>query len=102
MRLTWQSKIVSGSRVCPVDHLSQSQICRFAFRLALRKVVAEAVVSGECFSSLSWLRSVIQPSPIASVISLESAGLHSSSQRRGVTPFVLLLNRLGKDLCQIF
>ena len=38
---------------------------------------------------------MIQPSPMASVIVRASAGLASSSQRRGVTPLVLLLNRSG-------
>ena len=38
---------------------------------------------------------MIQPSPIASVIAPASAGLASSSQRRGVTPLVLLLKRSG-------
>ena len=40
-------------------------------------------------------RSVIQASPIASVIRGDRTGLASSSQRRGVTPLVLLLNRSG-------
>ena len=38
---------------------------------------------------------MIQPSPIASVMQPASAGLASSSQRRGVTPLVLLLKRSG-------
>ena len=36
-----------------------------------------------------------QPSPTASVSSLARSGLASSSQRAGVTPLVLLLNRSG-------
>ena len=44
----------------------------------------------------SWSRSVIQPSPIFSRISADSLGLALSSQRRGVTPLVLLLKRSGK------
>ena len=47
-------------------------------------------------SRRSSARSVIQPLPMASVIASASAGFASSSQRRGVTPFVLLLNRSGK------
>ncbi len=34
---------------------------------------------------------------MASVISCESAGFASSNQRRGVTPFVLLLKRSGNS-----
>ena len=38
---------------------------------------------------------MIQPSPMASVMEPASAGFASSSQRRGVTPLVLLLKRSG-------
>jgi hypothetical protein len=39
---------------------------------------------------------LIQASPIASVIMRASGGFAPISQRRGVTPFVLLLKRSGK------
>src|SRR5579864_2436599 len=96
MRLTWQSKIDSGSTVCPVDQRSQSQNCRLAFRLALRKSSRKPLSSVNALSLLRSLKSRIQASPMASVMSPESSGLHNCSQRRGVTPFVLLLKRSGK------
>src|SRR4026209_1744795 len=102
MRLIWQSKIASGSSVCPEDHLNQSQKRRLALRLAFRKSSRKPLSLENAFSSLSWLRSLIQPSPIASVISVESSGLDSSSQRRGATPFVLLLKRSGKISARSF
>src|SRR4051794_9097231 len=96
MRLIWQSKIVSGSIVCPDVHLSQSANWDFACRLASWKELRKLLSLESGFSLLSWLRSVIQPSPMASVIARESGGFASSNQRRGVTPLVLLLNRSGK------
>ena len=47
MRLTWQSKMVSGSTVWPDVALSQSANRHFAFSLGLADLVAEAVVVGE-------------------------------------------------------
>ena len=102
MRLIWQSKIASGSRTCPVDHLNQSQNCCLASSLGLQEVVAEALVVREGFQLAKLAEILIQPSPIASVMSSESPGLHSSSQRRGVTPFVLLLKRSGKISARSF
>ena len=95
MRLIWQSKMVSGSTVWPDVVLSQSANCTLASRLALRKALRKPVSSASGLSLLSWPRSVIQPSPMASVIVRASAGFASSSQRRGVTPLVLLLKRSG-------
>ena len=95
MRLIWQSKIVSGSTIWPDVDLSQSANCDLASRLALRNASRKALSSASGLSLLSWPRSVIQPSPIASVIVPASAGFASSSQRRGVTPLVLLLKRSG-------
>ncbi len=40
-------------------------------------------------------RSVVHAVPTRSLISSESVGLHMASQRRCVTPLVLLLNRSG-------
>ena len=54
------------------------------------------------FSFVSSLRSVIQPSPIASVMALASPGLACSSHRRGVTPLVLLLKRSGNISARSF
>ena len=75
--------------------LSQSANCALASRLALRKSSRKPLSSANGLSLLSWARSVIQPSPMASVIVLARAGLASSNQRRGVTPLVLLLKRSG-------
>ena len=51
--------------------------------------------SAQGSSRLSWERSVSQPSPTASCSSAASSGFASASQRRWVTPLVLLLNRSG-------
>src|ERR1700722_16766821 len=95
MRLMWQSKIVSGSTTFPDVDLSQLANCALASRFDLRKRSRALESSANDLSCLSRLRSVIQRSPITCVISLASAGLASRSQRRGVTPLVLLLNRSG-------
>ena len=47
MRLIWQSKIVSGSTVCPVDAFSQSANCDFGLALGLAKRVAKGPVVGQ-------------------------------------------------------
>ena len=46
-------------------------------------------------------RFVVQPSPMASVISAARPGLACSSQRRGVMPFVLLLMRPGSSAVEV-
>ena len=97
MRLTWLSKIESGSTATPALDLSQSENRTFASRLALRTASRKARSSASGFSFASVERSVIQPSPIASVITPASSGFDSSSQRRGVTPLVLLLKRSGNS-----
>src|ERR1700676_748518 len=96
MRLIWESKIESGSTDIPDVDLSQSANCNLASRFALRKSDRKLASLASGLSLRSWLRSVIQSSPMAPVIVRESEGLHSSNQRRGVTPLVLLLNRSGK------
>ena len=75
--------------------MSQSANCALACRLALRTSSRKAGSSANGCSPLSFARSVIQPSPIAPVITADSAGFATSSQRRGVTPLVLLLKRSG-------
>ena len=95
MHLIWQSKMVSGSTISPVADLSQSAKCDLTSRLALRSSPRNALSSASGLSLLNWLRSLTQSSPIASVIVPASAGFASSSQRRGVTPLVLLLKRSG-------
>src|SRR5437899_1293704 len=47
MRFTWQSKMVSGSTVCPDVVLSQWSNCALASRLALRQA---ALVAGKADS----------------------------------------------------
>src|SRR5207249_4227485 len=95
MRLTWLSKMVSGSTACPEvvrSHCAKADLAaRFAPRNAPRKPRSSARGS----SLASSPRSVIQPLPMASVMMRASAGFASSSQRRGVTPLVLLLKRSG-------
>ena len=68
MRLTWQSKIESGSTIRPDVALSHSANRDLASRLALRTASRKALspASGPSFSRSA--RSVIQPSPIASVM----------------------------------
>ena len=52
--------------------------------------------SASGFSLRNWVRSEIQPRPMAPLMVRASGGLASNSQRRGATPFVLLLKRSGK------
>src|SRR4029453_2488190 len=96
MRLIWQSKIVSGSTVSPDEDLSQFANSDLASRLAWRKPLRRSLLSANGLSLLNWLRSDTQLSPIASVIARANGGFDINSQRRGVTPFVLLLKRSGK------
>src|SRR6476469_8748133 len=87
--------IVFGSTAKPVVDLSQSVNLNFASRLELRKASQKPLSSASGSSLLNWPRSLIQPSPMASLIVRASEGLHSNNQRLGVTPFVLLLKRSG-------
>ena len=75
--------------------MSHSANCDLATRLALRIASPKPLSAASGWSFASSARSVIQPSPIASVMLEARAGLASRSQRRGVTPLVLLLNRSG-------
>ena len=73
---------------------SHSANCHFASRLASRKL-AEALVPGQRLQ-LAQLTEIGDPAVADRIgYQFESAGLASSSQRRGVTPLVLLLNRSG-------
>ena len=91
------SKIASGSTTCPVADLSQPANRTLASRLALRIAARNALSPASGSSFCSWSRSVIQPSPMASVITAASGGFASRRKRRCVTPLVLLLNRAGKS-----
>src|SRR5215470_11304898 len=95
MRLIWQSKIVFGSTSCPDVAFSQFENRIFASRFDARNAWRKAASSASGFSALSSLRLVIHPVPMASEIVLANLGFACSSQRRGVTPFVLLLKRSG-------
>src|SRR5215831_8344310 len=95
MRLTWQSKMLSGSTTWPVEAFSHVTKLDLALRLALRKVSRKELSPARGFRRLSRLRSVIQASPIALVIAAARSGFARSNQRRGVTPLVLLLKRSG-------
>src|SRR5215831_6358118 len=92
----------SGSTLCSRLDASHFAKADFASRLVARKASRNAASSANDFSLASWLRSVIQPSPTASVIVLASAGLAKSSQRRGATPLVLLLKRSGNISAKSF
>ena len=95
MRLIWQSKIVSGSTMLPVLALSQSANAALASRLACAELGAEAGVVGQR-QQLAQLVQVRDPA-VADRLGDERGqdGLASCSQRRGVTPLVLLLKRSG-------
>src|SRR5271165_3544059 len=102
MRLIWQSKIESGSTLWPDVDLSQLAKCTLASRIDLRNSSQVLESPANALRSLIRLKSVIQPSPITFVMAPDSAGLASSSQRRGVTPFVLLLKRSGNTSARSF
>src|SRR5215831_12301441 len=95
MRLTWQSKMVSGLTVWPDVVFSQSTKCDLALRLAFRTVSRKGLSPARGLRRLSRLRSLIQASPIALVMAVARAEFARSNQRRGVTPLVLLLKRSG-------
>src|ERR1700733_9627383 len=86
MRLIWQSKIVFGSTTFPEVDLSQSANCAFAALLDLRNTSRKLLSAAKGFRLLSWLRSVIQRSPMTWEMMLASAGLAWSHQRTRVTP----------------
>ena len=76
-----------AGRLQPVE-----ENCDLASRLARGgKSVRKAASLASHFNPAISLKSVVQPSPIASAITLHSAALAISSQRRGVTPSVLSL-----------
>src|SRR5215468_7147083 len=102
MRLTWLSKIVSGSTVCPEDERSQSANDDLASRAALRNASRKLLSSVRGLSLARSPRLVTQPSPIASVMVRARGGFARNSQRRGVTPLVLLLKRSGNISARSF
>src|SRR5262245_50593873 len=87
--------MLSGSIVCPDVDWSQFANADLADRLAAANASRNPRSSTLDLSSANSPRSVIQRSPIAPVMVSASAGFASSSQRRGVTPLVLLLKRSG-------
>ena len=103
MRLTWQSKIVSGSTVCPEVHLSQSANCHLASRLALRNASRKprSPASGLSLLELTEIGDPAVADGVGDRLR-DSAGFASSSQRRGVTPLVLLLKRSGNISARSF
>src|ERR1017187_621865 len=65
-----------------------------AFQMSLAySAIVRSLERGFNFSNCA--RSVTQPSPMASVMTAAGDGLASNSQRRGLTPLVLLLKRSG-------
>jgi len=97
IRFTWQSNTVCGSTTWPVVPFSQLAKTAFWRSLALRTDCRKAESSASGLSRESSSRSVTHFEPMASEIAADSAGFASRSQRRGVTPFVLLLKRSGKS-----
>src|ERR1700746_2056773 len=85
----------SGSTIAPEVDLSQSAKRSLACLLASRTALRNPTSSTSGRSLARSPSSVIQPSPIASVIHAARAGFADNSQRRGVTPLVLLLKRSG-------
>src|SRR5207245_550761 len=59
MRLTWLSKMVSGSTVCPEVDRSHSAKAALAARLAARTPLRRSLSSASDLSLASWTRSVI-------------------------------------------
>ena len=87
--------VLRGGIYSGVD-LTDEAANRTRMRFMLKDLPFERIEQASALSLPSWVRSAIHASPIASVMVLARAGLHSASQRRGVTPLVLLLNRSGK------
>src|ERR1017187_8488152 len=82
MRLICVSKMLAGSIPGSPSHWMNRV---FAWRFAWRTAAQNALSSASGFSFSNCARSVIQPSPMASVMTDASDGLASISQRRGVT-----------------
>src|SRR6266853_5750006 len=91
----WQSKMLSGSTVTWELRRSQLANWHLALRLAFRNESEKPASAANGLILRNSERSLIHPSPMASVIEPESAGFDKCTQRRGVTPLVLLLNRSG-------
>src|SRR5208337_4884082 len=91
---------IDGAREMPDVARSQSANCVLHSFWAFRKAARKLASSASGFSRESSLRLVIQPSPMASLIVRASGTLQSRSQRRGVTPLVLLLKRSGNTVAR--
>ena len=101
IRLIWLSKIESGSTTSPEVAFSQPAKASLGRALRLAKLLAEAGVLGQR-QQFAQLRQVGDPSsPIVRVMSADKAGFACCSQRRGVTPLVLLLKRSGIQLGEV-
>src|SRR5438093_365278 len=100
IRLTCTSNIDSGSTATSVRsivNLARASLFRLFTASSRSRSEPSSTNSSRRRSSL---RSRIQPSPIALVIRWASGRFACRSQRRGVTPFVLLLNRSGQSLAK--
>ena len=64
---------LAGGAVKPVDEL------RFGFAFRLEKRLMKTGSSATAFSCFNWLRSLIQPSPMASVMVFERPGSTSTA-----------------------
>ena len=93
---------MSGSTIRPAVDFSQSAKRDLDWCLAPRTASRKPASPANGFNFASSARSVIQPSPIASVMQPARAGLAISSQRRGVMPLVLLLKRSGNRSARSF
>ena len=81
---------------CSTQLARRSLFSRLAWRKARTKFAWSAI--GRSASSCE--RSRRQPRPMRLSSSAASGGLACASQRRGVTPLVLLLKRSGKSLAK--
>ena len=81
----------------PVRLAASAAKLRLFSCLISRQLARKSGSSASGSSALSSDRSLIQPSPMRSVMRLDSRGLASAIQRRGVTPLVLLLNLPGQS-----
>ncbi len=91
----WQSNIVSASTLKPNFILNHSAQSLLFSRFTCTNLSRNPASSASDLSRANCSRSVIHALPMASVIKSASGGFASKSQRRGVTPLVLLLNLSG-------
>src|SRR6056297_3043182 len=98
IRLTCTSNRESVFRLTPVLLYTYSACSRLLFCLTSHHWERNSSSSIKSSSCRSSSKSFNQLSPIQSLIKPASRGLQRAIQRRGVTPFVLLLNFSGASV----